>query len=339
MLYGISAAATALLLTVLLAAALRAPALRLRLVERRRQRDVPLSGGVAVVLVTGLVVGAGEWLGVAPPADGTRGMLVAAGAVALLGLVDDVWRLRRRVLVAGTGVAAACVVPYGETGVGAGLLAVAWVVAVVFGLRGLDHADGLAGTAGVVAAFGVAACAAVEVMDGVAGLMSVLAAALTGFLLHNWHPARVALGSCGSMSAGFVIAVGAVYARAGFGVAESAGVLFALTALVGADAVLVLGARRLGGRGVLRSGPDHLAHRLRRLGLTAPGACVLLGTGALSGMLVGVLAHAGRIGAGALWWVVGGALVMVLALSRVSVHGRRRTVSSQVVAPLRVRNG
>ncbi|MFD5336532.1 MraY family glycosyltransferase [Streptomyces hawaiiensis] len=339
MLYGISAAATALLLTALLAAALRTPALRLRLVERRRQRDVPLSGGVAVVLVTGLVVVAGEWLEVAPPADGTRAVLVAAGAVALLGLVDDVWRLRRRVLVAGTAVAAACVVPYGETGVGTGLLAVAWVVGMVFGFRGLDHADGLAGAVGVVAAFGVAACAAVEVMDGIAGLMSVLAAALTGFLLHNWHPARVALGSCGSMSAGFVIAVGAVYARAGFGVGESAGVLFALTAVVGADAVLVLGARRLGGRGVLRSGPDHLAHRLRRLGLTAPGASLLLGIGALSGMLVGVLAHAGRVGTDALWWVAGGALVVVLALSRVPVYGPRRSVSPQVGAPLRVRNG
>lgn len=170
-------------------------------------------------------------------------MLVAAGAVALLGLVDDVWRLRRRVLVAGTAVPAACVVPYGETGVGAGLPAVAWVVAVVFGLRGLDHADGPAGAAGVVAAFGVAARAAVEVMDGIAGLLSVLAAAPTGFLLHNWHPARVALGACGSMSAGFVIAVGAVYARAGSGVGESAGVLFALTAVAAADAVLVLGGR------------------------------------------------------------------------------------------------
>ncbi|WP_437017952.1 undecaprenyl/decaprenyl-phosphate alpha-N-acetylglucosaminyl 1-phosphate transferase [Streptomyces sp. enrichment culture] len=339
MLYGITAAATALLLAALLSAALRAPALRLRLVERRRQRDVPLSGGVAVVLVTGLVVGAGERLGLAPPADGTPGVLAAAGAVALLGLVDDVWRLRRRVLAVGTGVAAACVVPYGETGVGTGLLAVVWVVAVVFGLRGLDHADGLAGTAGVVAAFGVAACAAVEGMDGVAGVMSVLAAALTGFLLHNWHPARVGLGSCGSMSAGFVIAVGAVYARAGSGVAESAGVLFALTALVGADAVLVLGARRLGGRGVLRRGPDHLAHRLRRLGLTAPWVSLLLGTGALSATLVGVLAHAGRIGSGALWWVAGGALVVVFALSRVPVYGPRRSVSPQLSGPLRVRNG
>ena len=82
-----------------------------------------------------------------------------------------------------------------------------------------------------------------------------------------------------------------------------------------------------------------LAHRLRRLGLTAPGASLLLGIGALSGMLVGVLAHAGHIGAGALWWVVGGVLVVVFTLSRVPVYGPRHSVSSQVGAPLRVRNG
>ncbi|MGC0205116.1 MULTISPECIES: MraY family glycosyltransferase [Streptomyces] len=336
MLYGIAAAATALLLTALLAAALRTPALRLRLVERRRQREVPLSGGVAVVVVTGAVVVVKDW---GTAGSGTGGLLVAGGVVALLGLADDVWRLRRRVLAAGTAVAAACVVPYGETGVVPGLLAVAWAVGVTFAFRGLDHADGLAGTAGVVGAFGVAACAAVDVLDGVAGLMSVLAAALTGFLLHNWHPARVGLGSCGSMTAGFVIALGLVHVRAGFGLAESAGVLFALTALAGADAVLVLLTRRLGGRPVLRSGPDHLAHRLRRLGPTVPGVTLLLGLAALSGAVVGVLAHAERVGSDALWWVAGGAVVVVLSLSRVPVYTARRSVSPQVRAPLRVRNG
>ncbi|MFH9005370.1 MraY family glycosyltransferase [Streptomyces afghaniensis] len=336
MLYGIVAAATALLLTALLAALLRVPALRLRVLDRRRQREVPLSGGVAVVAVTGSVVALKDG---ASAGSGIGGLLVAGGVVALLGLIDDVWRLRRRVLVAGTAVAAACVVPYAEAGVGTGLLGAVWVVGVTFGFRGLDHADGLAGAAGVVAAFGVAACAAVDVMDGIAVLMSVLAAALTGFLLHNWHPARVALGSCGSMSAGFVIAMSAVHVRAGFGVGESAGVLFALTAVVGADAVLVLLSRRLGGRPVVRSGPDHLAHRLRRIGLTAPGAALLLGTGAFSAALVGVLAHIGRVGGDALWWVAGGALLVVFALLCVPVYADRRTVSPQVRAPLRVRNG
>ncbi|MEU3849402.1 MraY family glycosyltransferase [Streptomyces sp. NPDC029554] len=337
MLYGIAAAATALLLTALLAAALRIPALRLRLVERRRQREVPLSGGVAVVAVTGAVTGVEEWGGAA--GSGIGGLLVAGGFVALLGLVDDVWRLRRRVLAGGTAVAAACAVPYGETGVLPGLLAVVWAVGVTLAFRGLDHADGLAGTAGVVGAFGAAACAAVDVMDGVAGLMSVLAAALTGFLLHNWHPARAGLGSCGSMSAGFVIALALVHVRAGFGLAESAGVLFALTALASADAVLVLLTRRLGGRPAARGAPDHLAHRLRRLGLTVPGITLLLGLAALSGALVGVLAHAERVGSDALWWVGGGALLVVLSLSRVPVYAARRSVSPQVGAPLRVRNG
>ncbi|WP_030245594.1 MraY family glycosyltransferase [Streptomyces sp. NRRL S-455] len=343
MLYGIAAAATALLLTALLAALLRTPARRLRLLDRRRQREVPLSGGVAVVLVTGLVVGAGSRAGVAPPLeDGVRDLLVAGGVVALLGLVDDVWRLRRWVPAVGTAVAAACVVPYGETGVGGGLLAVGWVVWVTLGFRGLDHADGLAGGVGMVTAFGVGACAAIEVMEGIAVLMSVLAAALTGFLMHNWHPARTALGACGSMSAGFVLAAGAVYARAGQGLGESAGVLFALTAVVGADVVLVLVARRLDGRPVLRGGPDHLAHRLRRLGLTVPGAILLLGAGASAGAFVGVLAHAGWVGTDALWWVAGVALAVVLALSRVRVYGSRgprRSVSPQVSAPLRVRSG
>ncbi|MET9759483.1 MraY family glycosyltransferase [Streptomyces sp. NPDC006372] len=343
MLYGIAAAATALLLTALLAALLRPPARRLRLFDRRRQREVPLSGGPAVVLVTGAVVGAGHWIGVAPALDDeVLELLVAGGVVALLGFVDDVWRLRRRVLALGTAVAAACVVPYGETGVGSGLLAVGWVVCVTLGFRGLDHADGLAGAVGVVTAFGAGACAAIEVMDGIAVLMSALAAALTGFLVHNWHPARAALGSCGSMSAGFVLAAGAVYARAGQGLGESAGVLFALTAVVGADAVLVLVARRSAGRAVLRSGPDHLGHRLRRLGLTAPGATLLLAAGAFSGVFVGVLAHAGWVGTDALWWVAGVAVTVVLALSRVRVYGPRspgRSVSPQVSAPLRVRNG
>jgi UDP-GlcNAc:undecaprenyl-phosphate GlcNAc-1-phosphate transferase len=341
-LYGITAAATALLLTALLAALLRAPARWLRLHERRRQREVPLSGGVAVVVVTGAVVSAGGWVEGVPIGSEVRELLVAGGVVALLGLVDDVWRLRRRVLVAGTAVAAACVVPYGETGVGTGLLAVVWVVALTLGFRGIDHADGLAGTVGVVTAFGVGVCAAVEVMDGIAALMSVLAAALTGFLLHNWHPARVALGACGAMPAGFVIAVGAVYTRAGFGIGESAGVLFALTALVCADAGLVLLSRRLAGRAVLRGGPDHLAHRLRRLGLTAPATTLLLGIGAFSGVLVGVLTHAGWVGTDALWWVAGVALVVVLAVSRVSVYASRSPrceMSPQVRAPLRVRNG
>ncbi|MGW0812425.1 hypothetical protein ACWD00_04040 [Streptomyces viridiviolaceus] len=323
MLYGIAAATASFLLAALFTAVLGALALRLALVDRRRQRPVPLIGGLAVVLVTGLVAGVGGWTGVVPLGSWAGRLLVAGVAVGALGLAADVWRLRRRWVVVGTAVAAACVVPYEETGPFAGALAVGWIALVAAAFRGLDHADGVAGTVGVVTAFGVGLCAAAEVMDGVAVLLSVLAAALTGFLLHNWHPARIALGASGALFAGFVLAGAAVFTRAAHEPGASAGVLFALTAIVTADAVLVLLSRRLAGRPVLRGGPDHLTHRLRRLGLTSQGAAVVIGAGAFAGVLTGVLSHTGWASGSAVLWLAGTVVVAVLGLLRVRVYEPR----------------
>ncbi|WP_053846462.1 MraY family glycosyltransferase [Streptomyces sp. NRRL B-24085] len=339
MLYGILAATSALLLAAVLTAVLRMAALRLGIVDRRWRRPMPLSGGVAVVAATCGVAFVGDWRGVTPLGPDVGRLLVAGAGVALLGLVADVRRVKARFLVGGTAVAAACVVPYEETGVLAGMLAVGWIVFVALGFKALDHADGLAGTVGVVTAFGAGACAAAEVMDGLAVLLSVLAAALTGFLMHNWHPARAGLGACGALFTGFVLASAAVTTRAGQELGSSAGVLSALTAVVSADVLLVVLARGLSGRPLLRAAPDHLAHRLRRLGLTPQGAAVVLGVAAFGGVLVAVLVHLGWIAATGALWVAGGALLVVLALLRVKCGSAQRPVSTQVRAPLRVRNG
>ncbi|MEU4878177.1 MraY family glycosyltransferase [Streptomyces sp. NPDC021608] len=325
MLYGIAAAAIALFLSAALAALLRVPALRLGLLDRRqRQRRVPLFGGAAVVLTTCLVAVVGDRTGIAPLGDGIEMLIAAAGAVGVLGLIADVWRLNVRLLVLGTAVAAAFVVPYGDTGPLCGIAAVGWITFVALAFRALDHADGVAGTVGVVTAFGVAACVAVEIMDGMVVLLSVFAAALTGFLMHNWPPARVALGACGSLFSGFLLAAAAVIARAGQDPVVGTAVLFALTAVAGADVVLVLVSRRLAGRPVLRGAPDHLAHRLRRLGLTPQGVAVLLGVAAFGTVLVGVLVHGGWVQARAVLWVAGGVLVVVLGLLRVAVYAPAR---------------
>ncbi|MGW3461802.1 MraY family glycosyltransferase [Streptomyces olivaceoviridis] len=339
MLYGIAAATAALLLTAVLAAAFRLPARRAGILDRRRQRPLPLLGGLAVVIVTCLVAGTGEWTRVAPLGDGVGRLLMAAAAVAGLGLVADVWRLRARVLVTGTAVAAVCVVPYDETGVPGGLLAIAWIVLATLAFKGLDHADGLAGTVGVVTAFGAGACAAAEVMDGLAVLLSVVAAALTGFLMHNWYPARVGLGACGSLFTGFVLSSAVVFTRAGYDIGPSAAVVFCLGAVAVADALLVVLARGVARRPLLRRGPDHLAHRLRRLGLAPQGAVVLLGAGSFSAVLVGVLVHSGWTGDSAVLWVAGGVAFAVLVLLLIPAPQGRRPPSTQVSGHLRVRNG
>ncbi|MEV0978537.1 MraY family glycosyltransferase [Streptomyces sp. NPDC049915] len=321
MLYGISAATAALLLTALLAGALHTPALRMGLVDRRRRaRPVPLLGGAAMVLATCLVAAAGNWTRLAPLGDGNDRLLIAGGVLAALGLAADVWRLRTRFLLLGTAVAAACVVPYDETGVLGGMLGVVFIAFASLAFRSLDHTDGVAGTVGVLTAFGVAACAAAEVMDGLAVLLSVLAAALTGFLMHGWPAARIGLGSCGSLFTGFVLASAAVVTRSGYDLTGTAAVLGPLVALGAADVVLVALSRRLAGRPLARGGPDHVGHRLRRLGLTAQGTAVLLGVAAGAGVLVGVLVHAGWARPSAALWVAGGALIVVLALLRVPVY-------------------
>ncbi|MGV9344428.1 MraY family glycosyltransferase [Streptomyces spiralis] len=332
MLYGIATATSALFLAAVLSALLRVPALRLGMVDRRRVRPVPLLGGVAVVGSTCLVAAAGGWTGAAPLSHEVGRLLAAGAGVAVLGLVADVWRLKARFLLVGTAVAAAFVVPYDETGLPAGLAAVAWIACVAAAFRGLDHADGLAGTVGVLTAFGAGVCAAAEMMDDLAVLLSVLAAALTGFLMHNWHPARIAFGACGSLFTGFVLAAAAVLVRTGYDAGSTAAVLFALTAMATADAVLVVLSRRLAGRPAHRRGPDHLAHRLRRLGLTPPGATVVLGAGTFAAVLVGALIHTGWLAPGGGLWLAGAVLAAVLGLLCVRVYGPRRPTELHATA-------
>ncbi|MGW0710951.1 undecaprenyl/decaprenyl-phosphate alpha-N-acetylglucosaminyl 1-phosphate transferase [Streptomyces sp. NPDC002643] len=322
MLYGILASASALVLTAVLAAVVRVPALRFGVVERRRMRPVPLLGGLAVIGGVGGVAWFGEWSGVAPlGVEGAR-LLVAGAAVGGLGLVGDLWGLPVVPRAVGIACAAAFVVPYEETGVLGGAAGVVWIVLVVHGFKGLGRPDGVLGVVGVVTAFALSACAAAEVVDGLAALLSVLAAALTGFLMRNWPPARVALGECGALFVGFLLAGGVVqvYAYAmehGVGI----GAPFALTALVSADAVLVVVSRRLAGRELWRSGPDHLAHRLRRLGLTPVGVVVVLGVAAVASVGVGVAVHMVWMAGSGVWWVVGCAVVVVAGLLRVQVYG------------------
>ncbi len=63
-----------------------------------------------------------------------------------------------------------------------------------------------------------------------------------------------------------------------------------------------------------RGRPDHLGHRLRRLGLAPRAVPVLLGAGSAGGALVAVCVHTGRLSPGAAWWVAAAAAVLVLVL-------------------------
>ncbi|MFF1480917.1 MraY family glycosyltransferase [Streptomyces sp. NPDC058301] len=323
MISGLMAAVAALLCTALLAAVVRAAVLRAGARGRgARATRPPHLGGIAVAVGTLGAVGAGPVLGLAALGDGVGPLIGAAGAVALLGLAADLWPLGARVRI-GVQTAAATVVVALASGLspGPGALAVLWIVLVTNAFSLLDASDGAMGTVAAVTALGLAVCAIADRLPGLALLLSVLAASLTGFLVHNWHPARIVLGHGGSLFTGFLLASATVLVHTEAGPARAGASLFALTAVVLADAVLVLVSRRRAGRPLSEGGADHIAHRLRRSGLTVQGTAVVLGIATAAGTVTALLIHDGSLAPPAVLPLVLGTAVAVVALLRVPVYG------------------
>ena len=161
---------------------------------------VPRTGGIAVLGAAALCLGFGalpSWL--------PLGLALVLAAVSF---ADDV-RGVPTVLRLSIHVGAAAVLvwyllsPMNPFGMVLLVLAVAWITNAY---NFMDGSDGLAGGMGVI---GFAAYAAGALMAGGAALAAAslaLAAACAGFLVYNYHPARIFLGDVGSIPLGFLAA-------------------------------------------------------------------------------------------------------------------------------------
>ena len=90
-----------------------------------------------------------------------------------------------------------------QTGVLAIPLALTWIVAVTNIYNFLDGIDGFAALQGAIAGL----CIALLGQGGHLVIMGlVIAGACCGFLLHNWHPAKIFMGDIGSGTLGFLLA-------------------------------------------------------------------------------------------------------------------------------------
>lgn len=82
-------------------------------------------------------------------------------------------------------------------------LTIFWILAVLNIYNFLDGIDGYAAVQGLVACIGIALLNPMGINFELALL---LAAAIAGFLLFNWHPAKIFMGDIGSASLGFIFA-------------------------------------------------------------------------------------------------------------------------------------
>lgn len=175
----------------------------------------PRGGGIAVLAGTAaglllLRLAAGMAL---PPGP----VLAAVGLIALAGLADDVRGLPAWLRLLVQTASAALVIAEGfaldrlplppPLDLPAGALAPAltwlWLVGVTNLFNFLDGIDGYAGWQAVVACAGAAG---LGLGPAVSGAAAAAGGAAAGFLLQNWHPARIFLGDVGSTAMGFFLA-------------------------------------------------------------------------------------------------------------------------------------
>lgn len=289
-----AALGAAFVVAALLVGQVRRIAGRLRFLDRpgseahkAQARSVPYGGGIGMALAMALVltpafilIGGEDHV---PPLLGRSTvimpLMVGAGVLFLLGLVDD-WRPQRAwVKLAIQAVVCAGAVWAGDLDIDSlhGLpilaygLAWCWLLLITNAYNLLDHADGLSASVALVSA-GVLLIGSIGGDDLILSTVwATLMGCLAGFLVWNLPPARIYMGDSGSLPLGFLIGVGTLSVT--FWPSEEGGSPLAIlsplliTAIPLFDTAVVVVKRLRRGQPLHIGDRNHISHRLSRLGV------------------------------------------------------------------------
>jgi len=243
------------------------------------------------------------------------GIFLGATIITILGLIDDKKGLKPTTKLLGQVIAAMFVVWYGIRIVGiknpsgktylefslcvSFFLTVIWIVSFINSINLIDGLDGLAAGIVVIASATLFIITLFQIdrqsnvaiskrLEIVAIVAMALAGSTSGFLLYNFHPAKIFMGDTGSMFLGFILGTITV-----MGTLKTVAVIALLIPimLIGLplfDTFLTILRRLKAKRPVLQADRGHLHHRLlsygwgqRRTVLLMYGISAVLGLGAI----------------------------------------------------------
>jgi UDP-GlcNAc:undecaprenyl-phosphate/decaprenyl-phosphate GlcNAc-1-phosphate transferase len=253
---------------------------------------IPHVGGIAITLSIALSVGITAVLGLWRPFLYYPAMafmfrlLPAVGIIFVVGILDDLFRLKPWQKLLGELVGAGIAYAAGLRVMGIGgftsdnwitlPLTLFWLILCTNAFNLIDGVDGLATGAGIFATLTILLAGIID-KNGALVLAAVpLAGALLGFLRYNFNPATVFLGDSGSLLIGFLLGC--------FGVIWSlkTATIFGIIAPMMAmfvpllDVVLSVVRRFLRGQPIFGADRGHVHHRLLDRGLTPRRAVFLL---------------------------------------------------------------
>ena len=259
---------------------------RVGAVDQPRERGLsehptPLLGGLAIlaaVLVASLIFldpGVGE-------DEKTRGILAGAIIVTLVGALDDRFDLPAAVKFIGQIIAATIPVLAGvEVAnitlpfIGAVDLGSAGapltVIGIVFVINVVNFSDGVDGLAAGVCAISAVAFSVIAFDLGrgsAAVLAAIIAGSAAGFLVFNFHPAKVFMGDAGSNLLGLLLACVAVEGAVKTQVVLALVFPLLVLAVPFLDTTFVVLKRLKYGRPVYVADQIHFHHRMNRIGFS-----------------------------------------------------------------------
>jgi UDP-GlcNAc:undecaprenyl-phosphate GlcNAc-1-phosphate transferase len=255
-------------------------------------KPTPSLGGLAIlagVLVAGLLFL--PLFGDVAVDKQTRGIMMGALAIALVGTADDIWELPAGVKLLGQAGSALIPVLAGvrvdtftlpflghvDLGNASGPVTLIGLVAVMNVVNFTDGVDGLAAGVCTIAAATLAVIAlsldkaclgTAATCTGAGVLAAITAGAAFGFLYHNFHPASIFMGDAGSNLLGLLLACVAIQ-----GTIKTAAIValffpLAVLAVPILDGAFVVMKRLKYRRPVYEADRWHLHHRLANIGFS-----------------------------------------------------------------------
>jgi UDP-GlcNAc:undecaprenyl-phosphate GlcNAc-1-phosphate transferase len=176
------------------------------------------------------------------------------------------------------------------------IVSVLWILVLVNEFNFLDNMDGLSSGIALIAAVVLTTVLLNSTAQPhwlVAGLMLVLVGSLTGFLCHNWHPAKIFMGDTGSYFIGLLMACGTLLGTY-YDYAGSRHVILAplcILAIPLYDFTSVMLIRTLQRRSLFHPDKSHFSHRLVELGLQPRSAVLTVHLATLTTGLAGLLLY------------------------------------------------
>lgn len=304
--------AIALILALLMTPLVKRLAFRIGAIDKPNARKVhtkimPRLGGLAIyVAFVGAFLLLSPFIpeGLLRPRDVNliNALLSGGTIIIILGALDDRFELSAKVKLLGQ-IAAACVVvfgfnvhidlvnvPFGESmqpiaewiGIP---LTIFWIVGVTNAINLIDGLDGLAAGVSGIAIATIAVMASLMGFQPVILLSTLLLGGIIGFLVFNFHPAKIFMGDSGSLFLGFSLAT---LSMLGF---KQVTIVSFVTPLliIGlplSDTFFAIVRRLVNKRPIFAPDRGHLHHRLRDLGFSHRRTVLIIwGVAAVFGVL------------------------------------------------------